>query len=123
MKPLYLALSLIFSFIPFSILGESMSDLIWNNGLYYKKGSKTPFDGIVAGEINGCFKNGKKHGKWTRYYKNGKVFSISNYYSPKFRFSEAAWSARGRNLNENLLVSMWVYLDDQDTSRNIIYVS
>ena len=54
------------------------------------------------------------------------VFHINIYisnYSPNSRFSEAAWSARGRNLNENLLVSMWVYLDDQDTSRNIIYVS
>ena len=62
MKLFYLALSLIFFFIPFSILGETMSDLIWNNGLYYKKGSKTPFDGIVTGEINGSFINGKKHG-------------------------------------------------------------
>ena len=49
MKLFYLALSLIFFFIPFSILGETMSDLIWNNGLYYKKGSKNPFDGIVTG--------------------------------------------------------------------------
>ena len=49
MKLFYLALSLKFFFIPFSILGETMSDLIWNNGLYYKKGSKTPFDGIVSG--------------------------------------------------------------------------
>ena len=80
MKLFYLALSLIFFFIPFSILGETMSDLIWNNGLYYKKGSKNPFDGIVKGEINGSFNNGKKHGKWTRYYNNGRVFSISNYY-------------------------------------------
>ena len=68
MKLFYLALSLIFFFIPFSILGETMRDLIWNNGLYYKKGSKNPFDGIVTGEINGSFKNGKRHGKWTRYY-------------------------------------------------------
>ena len=53
MKLFYLALSLIFFFVPFSILGETMSDLIWNNGLYYKKGSKNPFNGIVTGEING----------------------------------------------------------------------
>ena len=61
MRSFYLTLSLIFFFIPFSILGETMSDLIWNNGLYYKKGSKTPFDGIVTGEINGSFINGKKN--------------------------------------------------------------
>ena len=62
MKSFYLVLSLIFFFIPFSILGETMSDLIWNNWLYYKKGSKTPFDGIATGEINGSFINGKKDG-------------------------------------------------------------
>lgn len=27
-----------------------------------------------------------------------------------------------RNLNENLLLSTWVYLDEQDTSHNVIYV-
>ena len=57
------------------------------------------------------------------WYNNSVPYQYLDHYSPKFRFSEAAWSARGRNLNENLLVSMWVYLDDQDTSRNIIYVS
>ena len=79
MKLFYLALSLIFFFIPFSILGETMSDLIWNNGLYYKKGSKTPFDGIVTWEINGSFKNGKKHRfGWPKNYKiNGPFWTNS----------------------------------------------
>tara|TARA_B100000963_G_scaffold320406_1_gene302937 strand:+ start:183 stop:746 length:564 start_codon:yes stop_codon:yes gene_type:complete len=79
MKSFYLTLLLIFFSIPCSILGETMSDLIWNNGLYYKKDSKIPFDGIITGEINGSFSNGKKHGKWTRFYNNGGLFSISNY--------------------------------------------
>ena len=80
MKSFYLTLSLIFLSIPYSILAETMSDLIWNNGLYYKKGSKTPFDGVIKGGIHGFFIKGKKHGKWTRYYDNGKLFSITNYF-------------------------------------------
>lgn len=40
-----------------------------------------------------------------------------------FSFTEADASARARNMNENMLLSMWVYLDDKDTSSNVIYVS
>ena len=77
MKLFYLTLLLISLSIPHFTFGEKMSDLIWNNGLYYKKGSITPFDGTITGDINGSFINGKKHGKWTRYYNNGKLFSLS----------------------------------------------
>ena len=80
MKLFYLILALIFFSMPVSILAETMSDLIWNNGLYYKKGTKNPFNGKITGKIRGSFIKGKKHGKWTRYYNNGKLFSISNYY-------------------------------------------
>ena len=113
MKSFYLTLSLIFVFIPFSILGETMSDLIWNNGLYYKKGSKNPFDGIVTGEINGSFNNGKKHGKWTRYYNNGKVFSISNYYLGVKNGSFITFSKNGQYIEKgkyknNLEDGLWL---------------
>ncbi len=80
MKLFYLTLSFMFLSIPCSILAETMSDLTWNNGFYFKKGSKTPFNGIITGEIHGSFVNGKKHGKWMRYYNNGNLFSISNYH-------------------------------------------
>ena len=113
MKLFYLALSLIFFFIPFSILGETMSDLIWNNGLYYKKGSIIPFDGIVAGEINGSFINGKKHGKWTRYYNNGRMFSISNYYLGLKNGSFITFSKNGQYIEKgkyknNLEDGLWL---------------
>ena len=39
------------------------------------------------------------------------------------RFTEAGAAAKSRkNNNKNYLLSMWVYLDDKDTSQNIIYV-
>ena len=37
MKSFYLKLSLIFMSISSSILGDTLSDLIWNKELYYKK--------------------------------------------------------------------------------------
>ena len=40
-----------------------------------------------------------------------------------FRFTEAKAAAKVRNINLNFLLSMWVYLDDQDTASNVIYVS
>lgn len=38
------------------------------------------------------------------------------------KFTEAAAASMARNLNENLLLSTWVYLDEQDTSHNVIYL-
>lgn len=39
------------------------------------------------------------------------------------RFTEAGAAAMARNINMNNLLSSWVYLDDKDTSQNVIYVS
>ena len=39
------------------------------------------------------------------------------------RFTEAGAAAMARNINMNNLLSTWVYLDDKDTSQNVIYVS
>ena len=38
------------------------------------------------------------------------------------RFTEAGAAAMARNINMNNLLSTWVYLDDKDTSQNVIYV-
>ena len=38
------------------------------------------------------------------------------------RFTEAGAAAMARNINMNNLLSTWVYLDDKDTSKNVIYV-
>ena len=68
--------------------GVTLDDLVKRDGIHYKKFSTVPFTGKVTGEIQGTFKNGKKHGpsvgynkdgtvdkKYTGTYKNGKKIS------------------------------------------------
>jgi len=38
------------------------------------------------------------------------------------KFAEAQAAAISRGLGQDILLSMWVYLDDKDTSKNVIYI-
>ena len=76
---LFLGVTILFCLSTSIVWSETMGDLIWRDGIYYKKFSDIPFSGKVNGDIKGLFKNGKKEGTWVRYYKNGQLFSVSNY--------------------------------------------
>ena len=65
-----LLLTLLF---PALAMGETMDDLVITNGLYYKKYTEVPFTGKVTGKTQGSFKNGKKHGFWVEYDRDGRV--------------------------------------------------
>ena len=73
----------VFTFLIFfvvrSVHSETMGDLIWKKGIYYKKNTNVPFSGKINGNIKGQIQNGKKEGTWVRYYSNGQLFSVSNY--------------------------------------------
>ena len=66
-------------FIARSVHSETMRDLIWEKGIYYKKNTNIPFSGEINGNIKGKIQDGKKEGTWVRYYSNGQLFSVSNY--------------------------------------------
>jgi antitoxin component YwqK of YwqJK toxin-antitoxin module len=67
-----LLLTLLFPALAF---GETIDDLVITNGLYYKKYTVVPFTGNITGKSHGSFRNGKKHGPWVVYYKNGQLLS------------------------------------------------
>ena len=69
----------LFFFIVRSVHSETMNDLIWEKGIYYKKNTRVPFSGEINGNIKGQIQDGKKEGTWVRYYSNGQLFSVSNY--------------------------------------------
>ena len=107
-----LTLILLISFI-FSthneVISESLNDLVYYKGLYYKKisddpfsVSDIPFSGKVTGEYQGSFEkgkqegpwvynpgngllhkgnyeNGRREGVWVSFYNNGETASIGNY--------------------------------------------
>jgi antitoxin component YwqK of YwqJK toxin-antitoxin module len=65
-----LLLTLLFSSLAF---GEQYDDLVKRDGIFYKKFSTVPFTGKTTGKTQGTFRNGKEHGPWVRYHKNGQL--------------------------------------------------
>lgn len=65
---------LIFLFISTASLAESMDDLVFRDGLYYKKFTDIPFTGKIDDQLRkGSMKNGKIVGPWIEYYDNGQI--------------------------------------------------
>ncbi len=61
MKNLFLIFYIsIFSLTSSFVLGNSMDDLVWRDGIAYKKFTNIPYSGEVTGEHQGHFKNGKQ---------------------------------------------------------------
>jgi len=59
--------------------GTTIDDLVIMNGLYYKKFTDVPFTGKVKGKEQGSFRNGKRHGPFSHYYDNGKLWRSGTY--------------------------------------------
>ena len=75
-----------------SLLSSSCSvpndDLVYRDGVYYKKFSEVPFTGKVTGLRNGLMKNGKEDGEWVINHENGQLYSKGNYKNGK---REGSW--------------------------------
>jgi len=63
-------------------------DLVYLDGLYYKKFTDVPFTGDITGKKKGSFKNGKKDGSWISYHENGQLEFEGNYKNDK---KEGSW--------------------------------
>ena len=95
MKRIHASLVLMVLLFPALALGETMDDLVYRDGLYYKKFNPVkrwilllirqpghnvvPFTGTVTGITQGAFRNGKKDGSWVRYYSVGQLETKGNY--------------------------------------------
>ena len=54
---------------PMMTFGESMDDLVYREGLFYKKFTDVPFTGEITGKTTqGTFRNGKKEGLWVYHW-------------------------------------------------------
>ena len=58
---------------------KKIEDLIEKDGLYYEKGSDSPFNGEIKDLASGVFKNGLPDGNWKEYSDKGVILSESNY--------------------------------------------
>lgn len=66
-----------------------MDDLVYRDGLYYKKFSDVPFTGKTTGRDQGSLNNGKKVGPWVYFYANGQLWSKGTYKNGK---EDGFWS-------------------------------
>jgi hypothetical protein len=48
-------------------------NLVYREGLFYKKSTDVPFTGKVTGKAQGSVRNGKRDGPWVYYLDNGKL--------------------------------------------------
>ena len=51
------------------------SELIYIDGLLFKKFTDVPFTGTVEGQFQGSVKDGKREGSWKHYHDNGRLES------------------------------------------------
>ena len=59
--------------------GFTKDDLVYRDGLFYKKFTDTPFTGQIEGRWNGSLSEGKKEGYWIYYHENGQLSGKGNY--------------------------------------------
>ena len=90
MKHILTSVVLIVLLFPALALGETVKDedLVYREGLYYKKFATVPFTGKVTGGIKGSFKEGKQDGPWVYYHENGQLWKIATYKDGK---RDGAW--------------------------------
>jgi antitoxin component YwqK of YwqJK toxin-antitoxin module len=49
-------------------------DLVYRDGIFYKKFSTVPFTGKVTGNYQGSIRNGEKHGPWVGFHDNEQLY-------------------------------------------------
>ena len=89
MKPINSLLAMLFvSLLSSPSWSETLSDLVFRDGLYFKKFTDVPFTGKLTGNPQGSFKNGQRDGAWVWYYDDGQLNNKGNYKKGK---RDVAW--------------------------------
>ena len=95
-------------------------DLVYLDGLYYKKFTEVPFTGKVKGKTQGSMKNGKKDGSWIGYFDNGQLHYKGEYKNGKREGSWLSYWANGKlkskgNYKNDNLEGSWIYYNEDGT--------
>jgi antitoxin component YwqK of YwqJK toxin-antitoxin module len=65
--------------LPSVVLGVDFDELVYRDGLFYKKFTTVPFTGQTSGLKQDTFKNGNREGPSVWYYENGQLASKLTY--------------------------------------------
>ena len=126
MKPINSLLAMLFvSLLSSPSWSETPSDLVFRDGLYFKKFTDVPFTGKLTGNPQGSFKNGQRDGAWVHYYENGQLEYKGNF---KNGWLEGAWvwyyddgqvNNKG-NYKKGKRDGAWVYYREDGTVSKLI---
>ena len=83
MRTLFIIPLVLLSLVSFPSWGLSMDDLVYREGLYYKKFSDIPFTGEIDGQSTGSIQSGSQEGDWIYFHENGQLFTKGNYQNGK----------------------------------------
>ena len=124
MKRINTLLTIIFiSLLSSTSLSETLGDLVFRDGLYFKKFTDVPLTGEVIGNPQGSFKSGLREGDWLHYYENGQLEYQGNY---KNGYQEGSWMSyyeNGQlyyigNFKKGWLEGTWVWYYDNGQVNN-----
>ena len=73
---------------------STMADLMQKDGIFYVRGTNTPFSGFVEGNESGNFENGIRTGKWTTYFPDQTIKEEGTYLDG---FKEGLWKIYHQN--------------------------
>ena len=65
--------------LPSAVLGVDFDELVKRGGLFYKKFTNVPFTGKTSGRGQITLKDGKQHGPYVWYHKNGQLRGKGTY--------------------------------------------
>ena len=83
MKRILAPILLLVFLFPSLAPGETWDDLVQGDGLFYENFSVVPFTGKTTGNVQGTFRNGKKHGPWVTYHPDGEIESKGTFKNGK----------------------------------------
>ena len=88
-------------------------DLVYRDGLYYKKFTEVPFTGQITGLKSGFLQNGKIEGLWISYH-NEQLWSKGNYENGKAEGSYLSYHGNGQlekkgEYKNGKKISTWFY--------------
>ena len=104
LKPMKLRhLLVLLLFLPVLVSAETIgsSDLVERNGLMYKKFTNTPFTGRTSGRLQTNYKDGKRHGPFEWYYKNGQLRGEETYKDGKLSGPSESYHKNGQLLGKS----------------------
>ena len=99
-----------------------MDDLVYRDGLFYKKFSLVPFSGNITGNTQGSFRKGKEHGPWVYFWSDGQLRSKGTYKDGKMDGPWVSYLDNGQLLykgdyKNSKREGRWVFYNEYGTKR------